>query len=206
MNQIDNGEERVPPHFIQKTIVVNLDERLDRLSEVARELNSIGVEFERFSAIKHETGWKGYNASMLAILEENQEVESLFLVEDDCQFLDCSHLREAIEELPKDWDGLWLGSNLQALHSQRTSSHLYRLEHGWSTHAVVLTKKFRKWCLERWDREMIFDEFLRVTAQPLNKCYVVFPMVAIQRPSYSDIRNDHMDYTETFKQASKKFI
>jgi len=202
----ETKEAVIPPSFIQKTIVLNLDERLDRLGDVSRELSNLGIEFERFSAIKHDIGWTGYNQSILKILEENQEVENLFLVEDDCKFIsDLSHIKKAIKELPNDFDALWLGSNLQAVHTRKYSSHLYELENGWNTHAIVTTKKFRDWCLEYWDKEIVFDEFLRITAQPLKKCFVVYPMVAIQKASFSNIINGFADYEEVFRQAQNKF-
>ena len=197
----------IPPRFIQKTIVLNLDERTDRLEQVTKELNSVGIEFERFSAIKNEDGRIGYNQSILRILEENQDIENLFLVEDDCKFIgDLSHIKDAINELPNDFDAFYLGSNLQSTHFGRVGGNLYRLENGWSTHAIIMTKKFRNWCLEYWDKELVFDDFLRVTAQPLKKCYIIYPMVAVQRASYSNIINGYADYDVAFKVAQNRFI
>lgn len=192
--------------LLVKVVVLNLDERKDRLSQVTEELQRLNLSFERFPAIKHETGWIGYNQSILQLLERYKEVENLFLVEDDCQFIgDLKHLSKAVKDLPQDWDALWLGSNLQAIHTEKAGGSLYRLRNGWSTHAVIMTKKFREWCLNTWDKQTVFDEFLRVTAQPERKCYIVYPMIAIQRASHSDIINRFADYGEVFKEAQKKF-
>jgi len=197
-----------PPDFISKSIVLNLDERIDRLSQTTEELQKVGVRFERFAAIKHAEGWKGYNQSILAILNRTEGWGNIFLVEDDCSFIgDVSHVKRAVRELPDNWDGLWLGSNLQGVHTNKHSAHLYKLENGWNTHAIILSPKFRKWCLENYQQweNIPFDEFLRVN-QPNKNCYVVYPMVAIQRASYSNIINDFANYESRFEEVQQFFL
>lgn len=196
-----------PPNFLDKTIVLNLDEREDRLIQTSEELKKVGIAFERFPATRHAQGGKGYNQSILRILESYQDIDNLLLIEDDCKFIgDLSHVRAAVKSLPKDFDALWLGSNIQSLHEEKISENLYRLRNGWSTHAIVTSKKFRQWCLDNWDKELVFDEFLRVTAQPTQKCFVVYPMVAIQRASHSDILNGWVNYEPRFLEANTMFI
>lgn len=184
-------------------MVMNLDSRPDRLEQVTQELSSQGIVFERFPAIKDQIGWKGYNKTIKAVFETYWDIENLFLFEDDCYFESDLQLN-LLDNLPNDWDGIWLGSNLQSDHHNKVSESLYRLENGWNTHAVLLRKQFRDWCLEHWDESLVFDEWIRLNALPKRNCYVVSPMIAFQRPSNSDIVGGYADYSEAWQKAKSR--
>ncbi len=184
------------------TVVLNLDSRPDRLAQVTIEMQNQLLEFERFPAFSNSIGWKGYNQSVKAIFEKYKDVENLLMIEDDCYF-ESYFYRRFLDELPKDYDGLWLGSNLQSVHEKRYSENLSILENGWNTHATLFSKKFRSWCLENWDGELVFDEWVRVNALSVRKCFVLRPMIAFQRPSHSDITGDYADYTGAWRWAKK---
>lgn len=184
-------------------VVLNLDSRQDRLREVSNELRLQGIPFERFSAIRHEEGWKGYNQSIIGIFKQYQDVDNLFMFEDDCYF-EANFDRGVLSQLPQDYDGLWLGSNLQSDHFNRYSDNLSILQNGWNTHATLMSKAYRDWCLENWDGELVFDEWVRVNALPVRKCFVLRPMIAFQRPSMSDIEKKHADYTAAWQTAKSR--
>ena len=184
-------------------VVMNLDSRPDRLEQFTQEMNRQGIAFERFPSIQHEVGWYGYNLSIRAVFEKYKDVENLFLFEDDCYF-EADFDRSILEELPDGWDGFWLGSNLQSDHHNKVTPRLYRLENGWTTHAVLLSKAFREWCLSTWNGELVFDEWVRVNALPIRKCYVLSPMIAFQRPSHSNIIGGFADYTAVWQHAQNR--
>lgn len=188
-----------------KAVVLNLDRRIDRLDQVTNELNKQGIEFERFSAIEDPIGWKGYNKSVKAIFEEYRDELNLFMFEDDC-FFESDFNRDVLKELPDDYDGLWLGSNLQEVHNERYGDSLSLLRNGWNTHATLFSKAFRDWVLEVWDGELVFDEWVRVNALRFRKCYVLNPMIAFQRPSNSDIINGYADYSSAWLNAKKQLL
>lgn len=187
------------------TVVLNLDSRPDRLAQVTKELESQNIQFERFSAIPHSVGYKGYNASIKAIFNGWNDVDNLLLIEDDCYF-EQGFDQSVLDDLPEDYDGFWLGSNLQSIHDKRYSDNLSILENGWNTHATLFSAKFRSWCLEHWDGELVFDEWVRVHALPVRKCFVLRPMIAFQRPSESDIIGGYADYSEAWRKAKKRLI
>ena len=187
------------------SVVLNLDKRPDRLEQVTNELNKQGIASERFSACVDEVGWKGYNKSIKAIFEKYADVQNLFIFEDDCYF-ESDFNRECLQELPSDYDGLWLGSNLQSDHKQKYSDSLSVLENGWNTHATLFSREFRGWCLENWNGELVFDEWIRVNALPVRKCFVLNPMIALQRPSQSDITNGYADYSEAWRNAKQRLF
>lgn len=191
-----------------KIVVLNLDERPDRLDQVGAELDRLGWTWERFAAVKGTPGWTGYNQSIAALFEQYKDEEYLLLVEDDAVFArDMQPYYRAIEQLPEGWDALWLGSNLQKYHRRRVADHLYAMENGWCTHALLMTKAFRQWCMANWKpTDIVFDEWLRTVAQPQRHCYVVKPMVALQRPSWSNIENKYADYSECWSRAQKMLL
>lgn len=185
------------------SVVINLAKRPDRLEQVTSELNNQGIEFERFEAIEDSAGWIGFNKSIKAVFEKYKDVENLFLFEDDCYFEKYFN-RDVLQELPDDYDAFWLGANLQSFHEKRYSQNLSILENAWTTHAVLYSKKFRDWCLENWSGELIFDEWMRINALPVRKCFVLNPMIAFQRPSNSDIVNGYADYSEAWQRAKQQ--
>jgi hypothetical protein len=67
---------------------INLDERLDRRSEIESELNRLSIiNFSRFSAIKATPGILGCSLSHLEIFKNADRTKPLFVLEDDCEFL-----------------------------------------------------------------------------------------------------------------------
>lgn len=179
-------------------MVMNLDSRPDRLEQVTQELSSQGIVFERFPAIKMAIGWMGFNASVRGIFEKYKETEHLFVFEDDCYFnqpFDPS----VLDELPCDYDALWLGANLLAYHREKVSDRLHRFQNGWTTHAVLYSRHFRDWILDNWNGELVFDEWIRVNALPTRNCFIHSPMIAFQRSGMSDINNREEDYSSAFE-------
>jgi len=186
-------------------VLLNLDSRTDRLAQATSEIASQGIEFERFSAIVDDPGWMGYNKSIQAIFEKYKDVENLLIFEDDVYF-ESQFDTVILDDLPANYDGLWLGSNLQSVHNQRVGANFSILENGWNTHAVLFSKAFRSWCLENWDGQLVFDEWFRVNALPVRRCFVLRPMIAFQRPSQSDIIGGYADYTQAWNTAKSRLI
>jgi glycosyl transferase family 25 len=76
-------------HNIEKIFYINLDRRTDRMSEIEEELNNMGLQFERFSAIHHNSGPVGCTMSHLAVLKlaRDRGYKNVLILEDDFQFL-----------------------------------------------------------------------------------------------------------------------
>lgn len=186
-----------------KAVVLNLDKRPDRLREITYELNVQGIPFERFSAVWNFDGNVGYNKSIRGIFEKYHKVENLLMFEDDCYF-EAPFDASVLDELPRDYDALWLGSNLQSDHKKHFGKHMSILENGWNTHATLMSKKYREWCLENWDGVLVFDEWVRVNALPVRKCFVLRPMIAFQRHSFSNITGGMTDYNWAWERAKSR--
>ena len=69
-------------------IIINLDHRTDRWSQVVGEVEQMGFIPTRFSAIKDSDGAAGCLASHIRILEDNlSKNRPIFIIEDDAQLL-----------------------------------------------------------------------------------------------------------------------
>lgn len=194
----DIGGENPPPFsYFDRIVVLNLKERTDRREQIEEELKKQGIkEVKFFEGLKG--GIEGFNKSMYAILEENQDAERLLVFEDDCIFLDNARISESIRQLPYGWDIFSLGSNLRENHFKH-AQNLYCLKNAWMTHAVAYSNRMIKYILANYDKKLVYDEWLRVNIYEKFNCYMANPIVCWQRPSFSDLTNGNADYNESLR-------
>lgn len=177
---------------IEKFYCLNLDSRPDRWEESLIEFEKQGLKAERIPGIWGNVNLAYYNAMKIA------SGKSSLIFEDDVEFI--SEWKDALNELPEDWDCVFLGANLNKIHKNRYSDHLYIYEDGWAAHAIGYSAKMLEWLLENFDPSCgtIYDEWLRVNVLPKFKCFIVAPLAAVQRANFSDYRNRYVDYTNYF--------
>lgn len=192
-----SGSVFTPPKVkdITKAYLINLDERKDRLKEFTNQLFPFPIE--RFSAIKLSPGIKGCNASHKAILEK-QDALPIAVFEDDCKMVeDWSVVETAMQELPDDWDMLYIGANLNKPLT-KYSEHLFRLKNAWTTHGMIYGSQrvIDYICKNMPKDETPIDVFYSKEVLEKFNCYLVNPICAIQRGSYSDINNGVRNYEE----------
>lgn len=143
--------------------------------------------------------------------------DDLLLFEDDVvfdkdiyQFYKWHHLHDPHNWLPKDWMTFHIGANIIGTDSMqwqmptRYSEHLAVLHNAWQSHATLYSAECVKYIIENfpyWKDEyqkegcQIFDEWLRLNVLPMGRSYVLKPMIAYQRPDFSNIWNSAQDYT-----------
>lgn len=187
--------------FFDSVLYMNLDKRTDRKRASEEEFKRVGLTAERFPAIDdRETGnrYLSYNHTYHGILSKGSG--KTLILEDDVVFKAFSHLENALCDLPGDWDVLYLGANLNGTKQERYSDHLYRIKNSLTSHAIGYSEKMRKYIVENFKKDEfpIYDEWIRVNVQERFNCFVVAPMVAWQRPGYSDLWQTHADYRSCF--------
>lgn len=153
-----------------------------------------------FEATEHEQGWKGLNETMGRLF--NLVSGPVCAFEDDVKFVGpLSKFLQAAKELPKDYDCLYLGANIQE-DCPKYSENLNVLTFGWTTHAVLYSKKFVDYCKKEFkgiEQDCPIDDWLRVYIQPKGKCFVTNPLVCVQRPGCSDtLGGEFVDHTDFF--------
>lgn len=181
---------------------INLAHRTDKWSETQKECEQIGLDVIRFDAIYDANGWEGCRKSHLAILAQAQP--PFMIVEDDVQFLgDMSDIQRCMDDLPKDWDMLYLGANLQA-PIEKYSEHLYRLKYAYATHAIIYnSQRVIDYILEHDAGGRKIDVFYAEQVMEQFNVFATRPMLATQRPSLTDISKFYQYYTHLAEGYSK---
>ena len=102
---------------------------------------------------------------------------------------------KAKEQLPDNWDLLYLGANVKSPQVQY-SSRLHTLTDAWTSHAILYSSKGADYCFNNFPYlgDTIYDEWLRAHAQKVLKCFVMNPMIAFQSDGWSDIWKANTTY------------
>lgn len=172
------------------------------------EFRKYRLHVERFNAVPSIGPHQSFNLGVKAILELFLKAgfSNFLFLEDDVQFQNMDHLWPALQELPENWDILYLGCNIRS-EATKISERIYRITDAWTTHAVAYTRPIVEYLLQHYPDEssIMYDNWLG-TLLPNWNAYVVKPMVAIQRPRYSKIWNVPADYSEVWRQSEAKCV
>jgi GR25 family glycosyltransferase involved in LPS biosynthesis len=184
-----------------RAYAMNLESRPDRMVDFQK--NIFPFEVKRFNAIKTDPGWKGCTESQLTILALQDEFPFI-IFEDDCVLLQpWSIVEKAMEQLPENWDLLYLGATLMQ-PIEKFSENLFCLKKAYCAHAIIYnSKRVVDYILNNHVRffqssseRNTLDVFYFNEIQEKFNCYIVSPLIATQRPGFSDIENMNVDYTQ----------
>jgi GR25 family glycosyltransferase involved in LPS biosynthesis len=179
--------------YFDKVVVVNLDKRTDRLEKITKQLDDLGITFERFSAIDG-TGKNPIIAgrdSHLQVWRDNLGKKVLVL-EDDAYFVEDFQERfdQVIQTLPENWDVFYLGALLDKMTGKviKVNNDWYRQIVSTGTQAYCVHPDIAQYCIDRLE---IYDGYidvgLRILAEDMN-AYITQPNLVTQYPGYSDLR------------------
>jgi GR25 family glycosyltransferase involved in LPS biosynthesis len=174
-----------------KAYCVNLDTRPDRWESFQK--NEFPFVVERVSGVVASCGEDGCTKSHLNILAKQREYPFV-IFEDDCIMLEpWSVVEDALNQLPYNWDALWLGATLRKPIT-RYSENLHILRDAYTTHAIIYnTKRIVNFILERHNTPSgkNLDIFLKKEVQKRFNCFITRPMCAVQKSDWSDIAKVH---------------
>lgn len=187
-----------------KTILMNLYERPDRLALARQELRRAHIPHLVSQRHKHpDSGRIGAKEHVLELLEAFPG-EDLWLIEDDIQLdPDFTELYHAIQ-LPSHWELLYFGGSLRINADGKAYAHqvvpgLIRTYGTLHTHCVLIRHTIVPLLLQElpktnnhWDVDLIR------TIQPRGKSYMCYPVLARQRPDYSDIQEKTTAYRDFY--------
>jgi GR25 family glycosyltransferase involved in LPS biosynthesis len=213
-----------------KTVIINLEERKDRLNNIIEQLNKIDIyNYEHFIGIKlnennvienvinPEKAWKkndidylksacGCKLSHLEILKKYKgcKEDYILIIEDDAIFEENTliYLNLALISLKnKDWDILYLTTNLkEKIDAIKIDHNLLKINKGLTTTAQL----FKKNDIDKIIK-IIEDSDIEIDNtynDYLKNKYCVYPMCAYQKESFSDINKIFVNYGN----FHKKFI
>lgn len=197
--------------FVEKVVYINLDERMDRRTEVESELLRVfpANRIERFSAIRRSPGAIGCTLSHKAVIERAKAEgwKNVLVVEDDMNWNypalaeSAAHIRHIISR--NTWDVvLFSGCYVQCswdgrVQSAQTSTcYLIRQEY-YDTLISNLQESVAGLMRGGNYAEFALDQYWK-RLQPRDRWWVALPMACYQRPGFSDIEGCVVDYRHYF--------
>ena len=191
---------------------INLDERTDRWELVSKEFEKMNVNPTRFSAIANpKNPAQGCLKSHLAVLKEAQKLkQNVFIFEDDIMLLGEDYneiIEKSLDELEQvNWCMFYLNANILRPVYQ-VNEHLGRLSHAQSTDSYGIHKDFLDTLVpflesQNYFIDVLYSEFV----VPKFPCYISIPMAMIQRPDYSDIEHQIVDYSYTVDRFNQNLV
>ena len=179
--------------YFDKVVVINLDKRTDRLEKITKQLDELGITFERFSAIDGTDKMPilAGKDSHIQVWKDNLGKRVLVL-EDDAFFVDNFQERfdEVIQTLPEDWDVFYLGALLDKRTGKviKVNNDWYRQVVSTGTQAYCINPDIMQYCIDAIEvYDGYIDVGLRILAEDIN-AYITQPNLVTQYPSYSDLR------------------
>ena len=203
--------------FFDRRVLLTLKKRKDnkpsRLPLARKELSRVGLnenEYDVFYALDAIGPHQSFTLSQRQILTDFIKSGNNYLLalEDDVMFNDLYPLYDAINDIKLNnikWDVLYLGGNLLQGMVLEKRRNLCRVSNVWTTHAVAYTRYAAAVLLQTFpnENEVMYDTYLGSMGGRL-KTYMVKPMVAVQRPDFSDIWGGDVNYLKIFDDSNKK--
>lgn len=184
--------------YFQRIVVLNLVSRSDRLKRTTEIMSEYKIPFEVYEAIRYEPGFMGLVMTMQKLFREclSLGVDRVLVFEDDVEF--CHRpdvvndtMDKCVEWMKGDeWRIFYLG--LQHVRPFRgfITPNVLPVNCGYSTHAVAYGKHAMQTISEHTINAPI-DNWIVQHYQEKNGCFCTYPLLATQRPGFSDIGGNH---------------
>ena len=203
--------------FFDRIYLINLDRRVDRMNNVRLELLRNNIEYERVSAIdgtlitdlefkpyQYVFNHKAEMALAHTLIKVFAEAlvagyEKILVLEDDVEFEQLDLFGAAVTDLPEDFDLFYLGAEHKQA-AEHIGPHLLKIKEAYFCHAVGYSAKAMK-SLPSSLKQCVCDSLYPVVQENGN-CYSVFPNIAFQAHSLSDISGMVSNYDELLKRNS----
>lgn len=187
-------------NFVNKTVVLNLDKREDRLLDITDHFEKYEIPFTRVAAIENEKGADGLRDTMIKLFTESLDegIENLLVFEDDCLIVvppETFHdtMNKATHQLPESYHLLYLGLQATAGFQNFYSPNLLPVQKGYATHSVMYSQQGMREVLASQLQSPI-DNHIVDTVQKQGHCYATYPLLCTQRAGVSDIGKSFIDW------------
>jgi hypothetical protein len=164
--------------------------REDRWVRCEEILSSYGLKATRIKTNPPAKNLEKYRQTQREFLGclKQKKARLLTFFEDDFELTDGWEdvLRKAWDDVPKDFDLLYLGANLTD-KPERLTNNLVRIRGAWTFHGVMISGAVIEYIFRNYDpnKNLVFDEWLR-RISPMRRFFMVYPMICYQREGFSD--------------------
>jgi GR25 family glycosyltransferase involved in LPS biosynthesis len=209
--------------LLKNTLYINLEHRKDRLTHVTKELEKIGIQGERFNAIKTKDGAIGCTMSHIKCLElaKERNYETVFICEDDIAFLNPQVLLDSLQKFYENtsiqWDVLLIGGNNVPPY-EKTTDYCIRVSNCQTTTGYIVKNSYYDVLIQNFresvqgllqnptnKKQFALDMYWK-RLQRINRWYMLFPFTVVQCESYSDIEEKVVDYRGLMLDADKQWL
>lgn len=183
--------------LFDNSVLINLDKRVDRLERFDAQAKQLNINYHRLSAIEDADPIKGCRLSHIAALQ-HFDSEIVFVFEDDACFVDnfYEELDKSLEMLPDDWDMAYLGANLVITHPVNNRWHKSQVCS--STHAYAVRRKAVDKLIEQAQQYDGHVDVAYSLLHPKLNVYLARPTLVYQGESFSDIKQESVDYRNLY--------
>lgn len=180
-------------YIMYQTYVINLINRTEKKKLVQKHLKKYNIKFKFYHPELNNDPKLGCKLSHLHIINEAKKngYDKILILEDDVKFIK----KFKLNNLPNNWDMLYLGGTVFKVLN-KDNPKWYKIQ-CWTTHAYLinlenddLINDINK-CIDSDDE---IDKYYLINIHPKYNCYMINPMIAIQREGYSDIEKQYVNY------------
>ena len=211
-------------HDITNVVFINLDSRTDRRTHFESQFGNIrlGLQPQRFAAIRNADGAIGCSMSHIACMEMaiKKKWDHVLVCEDDATIINPGQLVDQVNHFfnrfNDSWDVLLLaGNNYQPFRQE--SPEAVRVANCQTATAYLVRRPYFETLLANF-REGLGKLKAEPTKQPkyaidqywkllqrTGRWYLIVPISVVQRPDYSDISKQHVNYSDAMMQVDKKW-
>ena len=208
---------------IKHCLYINLSSRVDRKQHVEKELAKIGIEYDRFNAVKLPNGAIGCSMSHLKCLQIAKQGawSHVFICEDDIQFLEPELFKTQLDTFLKnhqeDWDVLLVAGNnmppylpiddtcVQVKQCQTTTGYIVK-QHYYDT-LIENIKLGVQHLMKEPDKHPLYaiDKYW-FFLQQRDRWFLIVPLTVVQRTDYSDIEKKMVNYKRIMTDLDKTHL
>jgi GR25 family glycosyltransferase involved in LPS biosynthesis len=200
-------------NYFDKTYLINLPDRVDRLKESKQELSKHNIPFEIYPAIKHQYGQLGIHVTLYELLHKAfyDGLQNVFIFEDDVKFVNDPNEwldKSAFPFKSLQYDIFYFGCNTHQPLEESSWNNVLKVKNAYALHSVCFSRNgmskmlyFLKQGYKNPVDVMIAD---KIQTQGFSFC--TYPLLATQRESFSDIENRDVNYSfieQRFEQNTK---
>jgi len=211
--------------LLKHVLFINLEARKDRLEQVLKQFGDLGVNAERFNAIKTKSGVIGCTMSHIKCLEIALErgYDQILVCEDDIEFLNKDIFIDSITkfsqnpELMAKWDLLFISGN-NAPPFDKITDYCVRTTNCRCGTGYIVKRHYLPVLIENMreglrhllrdptNKPMYALDMYWNTLQRRDNWYLLTPLTVVQSASYSDIEERDVDYKQLMLDLEKPWL
>lgn len=185
-------------------ICINLKERPSKRKWMKKQAKQQNISLEFYSASLHRDPKRGCLESHLNVIKQGIKDghHHLLILEDDAMFI---RPLKSLSQAPKDWALLYLGGTVNHIFSREQLEETIEKKKNvwirmtcWTTHAYIVNLKNKSLIddimkADKYDGEI--DRYYVDFIHQKYPCYMIHPMICIQKSGHSDIEGKNVEYS-----------